>query len=108
MTSDQWKRVQAECYFEAEKATAAADPRKDTTISWRGVYRSCAAIKGATFVGMTRISDEEWKPIWTACRQEVSEAIATRPASKEKEEVREDMEVECYKRRGIKFYDHLF
>jgi len=63
----------------------------------------CAELKGATFVGRVTMPDEQWKQISDLCSEEAAQAVAGQPASRAKDELREDLEVECAKRKGAVF-----
>jgi hypothetical protein len=108
LSSDQWGRIQKECAYEAEKATASADPKTAVSYTWRQIYIMCAELKGATFVGRVRMSDEQWSPLSALCRAEADKAIAGRPPSRARDEMKEDLEVECLRRNGVIFSQSLY
>ncbi len=104
----QWSRIQDECLYEAEKATAAADPRTAVTYAQRLVFNACAKVKGATFVGRVTMPDDQWKRISTLCKEEAAKAVAGQPASHAREQLLEDLEIECAKRNGAVFQQSLY
>lgn len=108
LSSNQWSRIQKECVYEAEKATASADPKTAVSYTWRQIYIMCAELKGATFVGRVRMSDEQWAPLSASCRTEADNAIAGRPPSRARDEMKEDLEVECLRRNGVIFSQSLY
>ena len=68
----------------------------------------CAELKGATFVGRVTMSDEQWERLSIPCRKEANDAVAKRPPSRERDELKEDLEVECLRRNGVTFSQHLY
>jgi hypothetical protein len=108
LSSDQWSRIQKECAYEAEKATASADPKTGFEYTWRQIFIMCAELRGATFVGRVRISDEEWERLSASCEEEARNAAAGRPSSRERDEMKEDRKVECLRRNGVVFNRSLF
>jgi hypothetical protein len=108
LSLDQWSRIQKECAYEAEKATASADPKTAFEYTWRRIFIMCAELRGATFVGRVRISDEEWERLSASCEEEARNAAAGRPSSRERDEMKEDRKVECLRRNGVVFNRSLF
>jgi hypothetical protein len=105
---DQWSRIQKECAYEAEKATASADPKTAVSYTWRQIYIMCVELKGATFVGRVRMPDEQWNRLSTLCKEEAGDAVAKRSASRDRDEMKEDLEVECLRRNGVSFSQSLY
>lgn len=103
MSSAQWSRIDDECSYEAEKATAAADPMTAVSYTWRRIFVMCTELKGAKFVGRVTMPNEEWDRISELCEGEAVAAVAKRPASKNRDELQEDLQVECLKRNGAVF-----
>jgi len=104
ITSAQWSRISRECAYEAEKATAAAGPRTPTAYTKGRLFKMCAELKGATFVGRVTMTDEQWNQISASCGEEADRAVAGQPASRAKDERREDLEIECARRKGVVFH----
>jgi hypothetical protein len=101
--SARWDRIQHECSYEAEKATAAADPRTAVAYAWRRVFVMCFELKGATYVGQVSMPDEQWQQISSVCENEAEAAVAKQLASRKRDELKENLEVECLKRSGAVF-----
>jgi hypothetical protein len=101
--SARWARIQDECSYEAEKATAAADPQTAVSYAWRRVFVMCVELKGATYVGRVSMPDEQWQRISSVCENEAAAAVAKQLASRKRDELKEDLEVECAKRNGAVF-----
>jgi hypothetical protein len=106
--STEWSRAERECAYEAEKATASADPKTAVSYTWRQIYIMCAELKGATFVGRVTMPDEQWQRLSSACREEADSAAARRPPSRARDEMTEDLAVECLKRNGVVFSQSLY
>jgi len=68
----------------------------------------CAELKGATFVGRVAMPDEQWKGLSNACRQEAGNAVSGRAPSRERDEMKEDLAIECLKRNGVVFSQSLY
>jgi hypothetical protein len=100
--SAQWSRIDHECTYEAEKATASAHSRT-LSHTWNRLFAMCAELKGATFVGSVRMPAEEWRRILALCRDEARAAVAGRPASGARDELQEDLKVACLKGNGAVF-----
>ncbi|PVE25550.1 hypothetical protein DC522_04280 [Microvirga sp. KLBC 81] len=98
----QWSRIDDECAYEAEKATAS-DYSGAVSYTWNRLYALCAKLKGATFVGRVTMPKEEWRRINNLCEGEAAAAVAGRPASRTRDELKEDLQVECLKRNGAVF-----
>ncbi|MDF2687287.1 MAG: hypothetical protein K0Q80_252 [Microvirga sp.] len=64
----------------------------------------CLKLKGITYVGDFTMSDEKWKPILEHCKAEARSAVAGRPVSRQRDELQEDLEVECYKQKGVVYH----
>jgi hypothetical protein len=108
LSSTEWSRAEKECAYEAEKATASANPKTAVSYTWRQIYIICAELKGATFVGRVTMPDEQWKRLSTSCREEASDAVAGRAPSRGRDEMKEDLEVECLRRNGVVFRQSLY
>jgi len=96
-----------ECLYEAKKATASANTRSQPfTVAYRRLelYNMCLKLKGVTYVGDITMPDEKWKPIFEHCKAEAESAVAGRPASHQRDELQEDLAVECFKRKGVVFH----
>jgi hypothetical protein len=65
------------------------------------LFKMCAKLKGATFIGTVTMPREEWRRISTLCKEESAKAIAGQPASHARDEREEDIEFECEKRNGV-------
>ncbi len=104
LSDAQWSRIQEECVYEAKKATASASTK--TIVAYRRfeLFNMCAKLKGATYVGDVTMPDEKLRPIWDHCKAEAKSAVAGRPASHQREEMQEDLEIECMKGKGIVFH----
>ncbi len=63
----------------------------------------CVELKGAKFVGNVTMPTEEWNRISKLCEGEAIAAVAKQPASKKRDELQEDLQVECLKRNGAVF-----
>ncbi|MGF9764439.1 hypothetical protein AAII07_56015 [Microvirga sp. 0TCS3.31] len=63
----------------------------------------CAKLKGATFVGKVTMPDAEWERISMQCKAEAQTAVAKQPASRSRDELQEDLEIDCAKRNGAVF-----
>jgi hypothetical protein len=106
ITPAQWDRISDECRYEAEKATASANTRSQPfTVAYRRfeLYNMCLKLKGVTYVGGITMPDEKWKPIFERCTAEAKSAVSRRPASHQRDELQEDLAVECFKREGVVF-----
>jgi len=108
MSDAQWNRIQDECWYEAEKATAAADPKTAVTYTKRQLFNMCAKLKGATFVGRVTMPEEQWEQISTSCKKEAAKAVAGQPVSHARDELTENLEIECAKRNGVEFRQSLY
>jgi hypothetical protein len=93
-----------ECLYEANKATASASAK--TSVGYRQfeLYNMCLKLKGITYVGDFTMSDEKWKPILEHCKAEARSAVAGRPVSRQRDELQEDLEVECYRQKGVVYH----
>jgi hypothetical protein len=106
LTPAQRDRIYDECRYEAEKATASANTRTQPfTVAYRRfeLFNMCAKLKGITYVGDVTMPDEKWIPLKESCRAEARSAVAGRPASLQRDELQEDLEIECLKRKGVVF-----
>ena len=103
ISSAQWSRIDDECTYEAEKATASANPKTAVSYTWNRLFAMCAQLKGATFVGRVTMPTEEWKRISRLCENEATAAVAGRAASRIRDELQEDLQVECLTRNGAVF-----
>lgn len=103
MSSAEWSRIDAECSYEAEKATAAADPMTAVSYTWRRIFVMCTELKGAKFVGRVTMPTDEWDRISGLCESEAIAAVAKQPASRNRDELQEELQVECLKRNGAVF-----
>jgi hypothetical protein len=63
----------------------------------------CAKLKGATFVGKVTMPDDEWQRISVHCKAEARAAVVKHPASRSRDELQEDLEIDCFKRNGVVF-----
>jgi hypothetical protein len=108
ISSAQWSRIDAECSYEAEKATASANPKTAVSFTWNRLFVMCAKLKGATFVGRVTMPTEEWKQISNLCENEATAAVAGKPASRTRDELKEDLQVECLKRNGAVFRESYY
>lgn len=108
LSSTEWSRIQKECAYDAEKATASANPNTAVSYTWRQVYIMCAELKGATFVGRVTMPDEQWTRLSGLCREETDKAVAGRPPSRSRDEMKEDLEIECLRRNGVIFSQSLY
>ena len=63
----------------------------------------CAEWKGARFVGRVTMPEQERQRISELCRDEAMTAIAKRPVTQSRDQVKEDLEAECLKRNGAVF-----
>lgn len=104
----QWNRMRDECLYEAKKATASASAR--TAVEYRQfeLYKMCLKLKGATYVGDVTMPDEKLDPILKHCKAEAEAAVAGRPASHQRDVLKEDLEVECLKQKGLAFRERYF
>jgi hypothetical protein len=100
----QTSRSYDECLYEAKKATASASAK--TSVGYRQfeLYNLCLKLKGITYVGDFTMPDEKWKPILEHCKAEARLAVAGRPVSRQRDELQEDLEVECYKQKGVIYH----
>jgi hypothetical protein len=100
----QWNRMRDECLYEAKKATASASTK--TIVGYRQfeLYNMCLKLKGATYVGDITMPDEKWKHIFEHCKAEAKSTVSGRPTSHQRDELQEDLEVECVKRKGVVFH----
>ncbi|NIX76901.1 hypothetical protein [Microvirga terricola] len=103
MSDAQWSRIDNECTYEAEKATASAGPRTPIADTWRRLYVMCAELKGAKFVGRVTMPNEKWRTISMQCKEEAKAAITKYPASRIRDELKEDLELECLERQDAEF-----
>ncbi len=101
--SAQWSRIQDECNYEAEKATASASLKTPTEYRRFRLFNMCAKLKGATFVGKVTMPDAEWERISMHCKAEARTAVAKQAASRGRDELQEDLEIDCAKRNGAVF-----
>lgn len=108
LSSAQWSRIDDECSYEAEKATAAADPMTAVSYTWRRIFVMCVELKGAKFVGNVTMPTEEWDRISKLCEGEAIATVAKQPASKNRDELQEDLEVGCLKRNGAVFRESYY
>jgi len=99
----QWSRIADECLYEAEKATAAANPRTAVAYTRNRLFAMCAELKGASFVGRVTMADEQWERLSTRCKQEAADGVSGLPASRSRDERKEDLEFECFRRNGVHF-----
>ena len=97
-----------ECSYEAEKATASADPKTATGYTAFRLINMCAKLKGATFVGKVTMPDDEWQRISMRCKAEARAAVAKHAASHSRDELQEDLEVDCFKRNGAVFRQEYY
>jgi hypothetical protein len=104
LTPAQSSRIRDECLYEAKKATASASTK--TIVGYRQfeLYNMCAKLKGVTYVGDITMPDEKWKPILKHCEAEARSAVAGRPASRQRDELQEDLAVACFKQKGVVFH----
>jgi hypothetical protein len=63
----------------------------------------CAELKGAQFVGRVTMPEQEWQRISELCREEAMTAIAKRHVTRNRDQLKEDLEAECLKRNGAVF-----
>jgi hypothetical protein len=101
---EQWNRIQKECAYEAEKATAA-NSSGAVLYRWRLVYIACAELKGAEYLGYTREPETTWARIGKLCTDEATAATAGIPASVSRDEVWLARRLECIKRSGVTLYE---
>jgi hypothetical protein len=108
MSDTEWSRIRDECWYEAEKATASADPMTATSYTARRLFKMCAELKGAIFVGRVTMPNEQWDRIDSHCKEEAAHAVAGQPQSRGRDERKEDLEIECAKRNGAVFQQSLY
>ena len=108
MSDAEWSRIRDECSYEAEKATASADPMTATSYTQRRLFTMCAELKGATFAGRVTMPNAQWDRIETLCKEEAANAVAGQPPSRGRDERKEDAEIECAKRNGAVFQQSLY
>jgi len=104
----QWSRIDDECSYEAEKATASADSKTAVSYTWNKLYVMCAELKGATYVGRVSMPEDQWKRIKALCKGEAELAAAKQDSSRNRDELKEDLELECMKRNGAKFQQSYY
>lgn len=108
MSDAEWSRIRDQCWYEAEKATASADPMTATSYTQRRLFKMCAELKGATFAGRVTMPDAQWDQIDALCKEEAANAVAGQPPSRGRDERKEDAEIECAKRNGAVFQQSLY
>lgn len=104
LSPSQTSRIYDECLYEAKKATASASAK--TSVGYRQfeLYNMCLKLKGITYVGDFTMPDEKWKPILEYCKAEARSAVAGHPVSRQRDELQEDLEVACYKQKGVVYH----
>lgn len=104
----QWSRIDDECSYEAEKATASADSKTAVSYTWNKLYVMCAELKGATYVGRVSMPEDRWQQVKALCKGEAELAVAKQASSRNRDELKEDLELECMKRNGAKFQQSYY
>lgn len=63
----------------------------------------CAELKGAKYVGRFTMPPEQWQRISGACKEKAKVDAAQQQTSRNRDELKEDLEVECLRQNGAVF-----